>query len=129
MLGFVCYFFFYQYILPPHVPIRIFSVINLINFIKIPSFDLCPTFSSSFSCDHHTNETTYYTTPWDERIMVAPLLRACRLGSCKLTLVRGQLCDDVARAPLIFVRLDPSISTLFDSANFIFSFIVMGVNI
>ena len=60
--------------------------------------------------------------------MVAPLLRACRLGSCKLTLVRGQLCDDVARAPLIFVRLDPSISTLFDSANFILSFIVMGVN-
>lgn len=61
--------------------------------------------------------------------MVAPLLRACRLGSCKLTLVRGQLCDDVARAPLIFVRLDPSISTLFDSANFILSFIAMGVNI
>ena len=49
-----------------------------------------------FSClsDHHhhytTNETTYFTTkttPWDDRIMVAPLLRACRLGSCKLTQV------------------------------------------
>ena len=56
--------------------------------------------------------------------MVAPLLRACRLGSCKLTLVRGQLCDDVARAPLIFVRLDPSISTLYDSAFFILTIVI-----